>query len=90
MKLSAHKDQFHDNIWYFVFDGLEADRAEIDFGDDQKTAIFPPRGQITHQYDDGKTGHTVTVTDGDATASIQVPLPEPKLKPKPKPPKEKK
>lgn len=51
MKLEAGKDHFLPNLWYFTFDPIEVDRAEIDFGDGQSTAVFPPRGQVTHQYD---------------------------------------
>ncbi len=67
MNFEATKDNFHDNIWYFTYNPLEVkDRAVIDFGDGQSQPVFPPRGQITHQYD--KPGsYTVTLRDGKTT-----------------------
>jgi hypothetical protein len=72
MKIEATKDSFHDNIFYFTYDALEGDSAVIDFGDGESKPIFPPRGQVTHQYDrDGK--YTVKVSQGKkslATATV--------------------
>lgn len=51
MALTANRDNFHDEIWYFTYDSVSGDSADIDFGDGQTNKIFPPRGQITHQFD---------------------------------------
>lgn len=67
MNFDATKDSFHDNIWYFTYSPLEvAEKAEIDFGDGQAQPVFPPRGQITHQYVKPGT-YTVTLKDGKKT-----------------------
>lgn len=71
MKIEATKDSFHDNIFYFTYDELEGDSAEIDFGDGETTKVFPPRGQITHQFKPGK--YTVKISQGKkslATATV--------------------
>ena len=67
MKFESTKDEFHGNIFYFSYSPLEVEeKAEIDFGDGQAQPVFPPRGQITHQYD--KPGsYTVKITDGKKT-----------------------
>lgn len=63
MKIEATKDSFHDNIFYFTYDSLDGDSAVIDFGDGTEQPVFPPRGQITHQFDkDGK--YTVKINQG--------------------------
>lgn len=64
MVFEATKDSFHDNIWYFTYGPLEVeDKAMIDFGDGQSQPVFPPRGQITHQY--VKPGaYTVRLSEG--------------------------
>lgn len=68
MKLTHGKDSFHDNIFYFRYEGLEGDSALINFGDGQETSIFPPRGQITHQYD--KPG-SYKVTVGKESVTVK-------------------
>jgi hypothetical protein len=73
LKLEATPDNFHANIWYFRYEPIETDNAVINFGDGVEQPVFKPKGQITHQYDDGKASHTVTVTDGTRTATVQVP-----------------
>lgn len=72
MKIESNKDSFHDNIFYFTYDALEGDSAVIDFGDGTEQPVFPPRGQITHQYDkNGK--YTVKISQGKkALASTTV------------------
>lgn len=63
MKIETGKDPYHDNIFYFTYDSLEGDSADIDFGDGDSTKVFPPRGQITHQFD--KPGkYTVKISQG--------------------------
>lgn len=66
MKIETGKDPYHNNIFYFTYDELDGDNATIDFGDGEATFVFPPRGQITHQYDrDGK--YTVKISQGKKT-----------------------
>jgi hypothetical protein len=66
------KDPYHDNIWYFGYELPDDSPTTIDFGDGTEVPIFPPRGQVTHQYDKagkytaaikrgGKRGATTTV-----------------------------
>jgi hypothetical protein len=67
LKFEANKDNFHDNIWYFTYNPLDGvDKAKIDFGDGDVVPVWPPRGQVTHQYD--RPGrYTVKITDGKRT-----------------------
>lgn len=66
MNLTANKDSFHPDIWYFTYDGLEIDSATIDYGDGESTNVFPPRGQMTHQYNSSGS-FTIKILDGKKT-----------------------
>lgn len=85
MKVTAHKDEFLENVWYFKYDPIETDAATIDFGDGTVTPVFKPKGQIAHQYDDNAPTHTVTITDGENVETVKVPPEDETARPKPKP-----
>lgn len=62
MIFEATADNFHGNIFYFTYNPLDVEAA-IDFGDGDFQPVFPPRGQVTHQF--VKPGsYTVKLIDG--------------------------